>query len=295
MASAYTQSNSNQTKTFLLITVFALLTVGFFYALGSYTRNPIFVIIGLVIGIGQPLIGYFFGDKMALSFAKAEEVTYDQQPQLHEMVTNLARVARIKTPKIYISPDQSANAFATGRDPSHASICFNQGILDLLDKNELEGVAAHELSHVKNYDTLIMTLAAILASVIGAVADIAGRMMLWGGGRSSDDNKNPFAIVLYIAAIFLTPFIAFMLQLAISRSREFLADASAVTITRYPQGLRNALLKLDSSPVPSDTAHSFTNHMYIAEPKKNLGQNVKGWFSTHPSVEERVKRLDEMG
>ena len=295
MVSAYTQSNSNQTKTFFLITVFVLLTVGFFYALGSYTNNSIFLLIGLVIGIGQPLIGYFIGDKMALSFAKAKEISYDENPTLFEMITNLARVAGIKTPKVFISPDKSANAFATGRDPNHASICFNQGILDLLDKNELEGVAAHELSHVKNYDTLIMTLAAILASVIGFVADFAGRMMLWGGGGSNNENKNPFAIVIYLVAIFLTPFIAFMLQMAISRSREFLADASAVAITRYPQGLKNALLKLDGSPVPSDTAHSFTNHMYIAEPKKNFGQNEKGWFSTHPSIEERVRKLDEMG
>jgi heat shock protein HtpX len=295
MASAYTQVSSNQTRTWLLITGFVLLTVGFFYALGSYTRNPFFTIIGLVLGIGQPLIGYFFGDKMALAFAKAQEVTYDEQPQLHEMVANLARVARIPTPKIYVSPDQSANAFATGRNPNNSSICFNQGILSLLNKAELEGVAAHELSHVKNRDTLIMTLAAILASVIGLVADFAGRMMIWGGGRSDNSDRNPFSIILYFAAILITPLISFLLKMAISRSREYLADASAVTLTRYPQGLRNALLKLEGSPTPSDTAHSFTNHMYISEPKTSWGQQVSGLFSTHPPIELRVAKLDEMG
>lgn len=294
MASAYTIQRNNSTRTILLITIFVLVTVGFFYALGFYFQNPIFSFIGLALGIGQPLIGYFFGDKIALSFARAKQVEYDESPQLHEMIENLSRIAGIPKPKVYISPDPSPNAFATGRNPKTASVCFNQGILDILNKNELEGVAAHELAHIKNRDTLIMTIAAILASVVGILADFAGRAALFGFG-GNNENRNPLFTILYFVIILIIPVVTFLLQMAVSRSREFVADATAVTFTRYPDGLKNALLKLHNNPVPATTAHSFTNHLYIAEPKQNFGQKIGGLFSTHPPVEQRVANLESMG
>lgn len=295
MASAFTIQRSNQTKTLFIITTFTLLTVGFFYVLGRFFNNPIFTAIGLILGIGQPLLGYFYGDKMALGLARAKEIAYETNPQLHEMVENLARIAGVPKPKIFLSPDPSPNAFATGRNPSRASIAFNQGILDLLSKQELEGVAAHELSHIKNRDTLIMTVAAILASVIGFLADWGGRMAFFGGGSDDSQDRGWGGTALFFVAIFLTPFISFLLQMSISRSREYVADATAVTYTRNADGLKNALLKLHKNPTPSTTAHSFTNHMYISEPRMNWGEKVSGLFSTHPPVAQRVKNLEEMG
>ena len=298
MASAYSLQSRSVTTTYYLIGIFAVITAGFFYALSLYFGNSgyslVFALIGLTIGVGQPLIGYFYGENIALAAAGGKEVAYEQAPQLHEMVENLSRIAGIPKPRIFISPDPSANAFACGRGPGHASICFNQGILDILNKSELEGVVGHELAHIKNRDVLVMTMAAILASVIGFLADIAARAALFGGGSNNNESKNPYTLIIFVVAIFLTPILALLLQMSISRSREYLADSTSVTFTRYPEGLKSALMKLESSPVASTTARSFTNHMYITTPKKSFGEKAKNLFSTHPSIESRIANLDEM-
>lgn len=299
MTSAYSYQNGNVRKTWLLIFLFIGIVSALCYAFGLYTRNPSFGVIGVVISLGQAVFAYFGGEKMALASAGAKEIQYKDSPQIFEMVTNLSRVAGIPVPKIHISPDPSANAFACGRDPAHASICFNQGILDLLDKNELEGVAAHELSHVKNRDTLIMTVAMVLSSVVGFIADTGLRMMMWGGGSNNDENNeggnNPVVMIFFIIGILLAPFVSMIIQMAISRQREFLADASGVVLTRYPQGLISALNKLYSSPVPTNHFSTSTCHFYISPPKKEWGEKMQSFFSTHPSIADRTERLLKMG
>lgn len=302
MTSAYSYQSGNVQKTWILLFLFVGVVSSLFYILGLYTRNSSFAIIGLVISLGQAVFAYFGGEKLALISAGAKEITYEESPVIFEMVQNLCRTAGIPVPKIHISPDLSANAFACGRDPKHASICFNQGILDLLTKTELEGVAAHELSHVKNRDTLVMTVAMVLSSVISFIADSGMRMMMWGGmnGNSNDDGdnngaSNPVVMILFIVSIILAPFVSFLIQMAISRQREFLADASGVLLTRYPQGLISALNKLYQSPVPTSHFSTATCHFYIAPPKRDWGEKMQAFFSTHPSIAERTERLEQMG
>jgi heat shock protein HtpX len=292
--SAYSQQSNNVQKTWILIFVFIGLVSGLFYVIGWYQGSWLWPILGFVISISQALIAYYAGDKIALAASGAQEVKYEEAPKIYEMVQNLSKIGGIPTPKIYISPDPSANAFACGRDPEHASICLNQGILDILDKNELEGVIAHELSHVKNRDILIMTVTMVLSSVVSFVADIGFRIMFWGGDRKKSENQNPVLLILYIATIILAPIVAALIQFAVSRQREFLADATAVTFTRYPEGLISALQKLYKSPVPSNHYSTATAHFYIAPPKKSFGQKAAGLFSTHPSIEDRVKALKGM-
>ncbi len=296
MSSAYSYQNSNLRKTWLLIFIFIGLVSGIFYIFGAMYNSPGLAIIGLVISLGQAFIAYFFGDKVALSFAGAKEVGQEEAPELHNLVENISKIAGIPKPKVHISPDPSANAFACGRDPEHASICFNQGIMDLLNKTELEGVVAHELAHVKNRDILVSTVVMVMASIVSFLADLGFRSMIFGGMRNRDDgeNKSPIIFIIYIITIMLAPIVATLIQLAVSRSRESLADASAVVYTRYPQGLISALTKLYENPVPSSHYSTATNHFYISPPKKSFGQQISGLFSTHPSIEDRVEALKKM-
>lgn len=293
MASAYTVQSRNTFKTWLLIFFFVALVTSGFYFLGWYYDNYIWPVIGLVFSVGQALIGYFFGDKVALSFAGAKQVEPEKAPQIHNLVENIAKIAGVPKPKVYISPDKSANAFACGRDPKHAAICLNQGILDILDKNELEGVIAHEMAHIKNRDILVMTVAMVLASLVSFIADIGLRLMIFGRG-GDDRGKSPILLIVYIAFLILAPFVSLLIQMAISRSREYLADATAVVFTRYPQGLINALDKLHKNPVPTSNYSTAMNHFYIAEPKKKFGEKVQGLFSTHPPVRDRIAKLEGM-
>jgi heat shock protein HtpX len=292
--SAYSQRYNNIRQTWLLIFVFVGLISGVFYIIGLYQGSYVWPIIGLFISLAQAFIAYFFGDKIALASSGAREVKYEEAPKIYEIVQNLSKIAGIPAPKIHISPDKSANAFACGRDPNHASICLNQGILDILDKNELEGVIAHELSHIKNRDILVMTVTMVLASVASFVADIGFRILLWGGNKKDRENQSPVVLILYIATIILAPIVAGLIQMAVSRQREFLADATAVTLTRYPEGLINALTKLYKNPIPSEHYATSMNHFFIAPPKKSFGEKVSGLFSTHPKIEERVEALSKM-
>lgn len=291
--SAYSQQDANTRKTWILIILFVGLVSSVFYIFGAVNNSPSLGIVGLFISLFQAFIAYYWGDKVALSFARAQKVDESQAPQIHVLVENLSKIAGIPKPQVYISPDPSANAFACGRDPKHASVCLNQGILDLLNKNELEGVIAHELAHIKNRDTLIMTVTMVLASLISFLADFGFRMLLWGGDKK-DDNKSPILIFLYILAIILAPIVATIIQLAVSRSREYLADATAVVFTRYPKGLVDALEKLYNNPVPTNHYSTAMNHFFIAPPKKSFNEKISGWFSTHPTVQDRVEALEKM-
>jgi heat shock protein HtpX len=293
--SAYSYQSANQRKTLILLVVFVGLVSAMFYGFSVVSRQPIFAIIGLVISLGQAIFAYYGGASLALLSAGGVEISEAQAPQIHNMVENLSRVAGIPKPKIFISPDPSPNAFACGRDPENANICLNEGILKLLNKNELEGVIAHELSHVKNRDILVMTVTMVLASVISFIADFAFRAMWWGGVSNDDsDNKSPIVLIVYVIALVLAPFVALLIQMSISRSRERLADASAVVMTRYPKGLMDALTKLYNSPVPTDHYSTATNHFYISPPKKSWDEKISGLFSTHPPLEERIEALRKL-
>jgi heat shock protein HtpX len=299
MTSAYSQQNSNIQKTWILITLFVGLVSGLFYGYGYVSGNYGITIIGVFFSVGQCIVSYFAGEKLALMAAGARQITYDENPQIFEMVTNIARIAGIPVPKIHISPDPSPNAFACGRDPEHASICLNQGIVDLLNKQELEGVIAHELSHVKNRDILIMTTTMVLSSIISFIADYGLRAMIWGN-RSNDEDSgsngaNALIMVLYVIAMMLAPILSAVITMSISREREFLADATAIVFTRYPKGLADALLKLEGDPTPSEHYSTATNHFYISEPKRNWGEKAMNLFSTHPKISERVEALMKMG
>lgn len=294
MASAYSVQSANVRKTWLLIMFFVALVTAGFYGLGWYYDNYLWPIVGLVFSLSQATIGYFWGDKVALTFARAKEVSFEQAPQIHNLVENISKIAGVPKPKVYISPDKSANAFACGRDPKHAAICLNQGILDILDKNELEGVIAHEMAHIKNRDILVMTMAMVLASLVSFIADMGLRLMFWGGNNNDHKNKSPILLIFYIAFLVLAPFISLLIQMSISRSREYLADATAVVFTRYPQGLINALDKLHKNPVPSSNYSTAMNHFYISAPKQSFGQKASALFSTHPPVQERIAKLSQM-
>ena len=293
--SAYSYQSSNKRKTAILLILFVGLVSALFYGFATIYNQPIFAVFGLILSVGQALVAYYGGGALAIMSAGGQEVTAEEAPQIHNMVENLSKIAGIPKPKIFVSPDPSPNAFACGRDPEHANICLNQGILTLLTKNELEGVIAHELAHVLNRDILVMSVTMVLASLISFISDFAFRMMWWGGGSSRDDeNKSPIVIVVYIIALVLAPFVALLIQMAISRSRESLADASAVVMTRYPKGLMDALTKLYESPVPTEHYSTATSHFYISPPKKSWGEKVSGLFSTHPPLEERIEALKKL-
>lgn len=296
MASVYTQQSNNIQKTYALMFVFVGLVSGLCYGLAYTTGNYTIAVIGFLVSIGQCLVAYFWGDKMALSSAGARLIEYKEAPKIFEMVQNLSKIAGIPVPKIHISDDPSPNAFACGRNPDNASICLNQGLLNLLNKNELEGVVAHELSHIKNRDILIMTVTMVLTSVIGFISDMGIRSLMWGNNKDEEGNSiNPILLVAYAVVLMLAPILSGLISMAVSREREFLADATAVTMTRYPKGLIDALEKLHNDPTPSEHYSTSTNHFYISEPKKNWGEKMQSWFSTHPQIEERVAALTKMG
>lgn len=292
--SAYTERYSNIRQTWILIFLFIGLVSLVFYVIGWYQGSLVWPVIGLIFSLGQALVAYFFGDKIALSLAGAKEVTYQEAPKIFEITNNLSKIAGIKPPKIYISNDKSPNAFATGRNPQNASICLNQGLLDVLEKQELEGVIAHELAHIKNRDILLMTVTMVLTGLISFVADLGFRILLFSGGRRDRENKSPVIFIIYLITIVLAPIVSALIQLAISRKREFLADATGVTFTRYPEGLISALIKLYNNPTPTSHYQTNMNHFYIAPPKKVFGEKFNDLFNTHPPIQARVAALKKM-
>jgi heat shock protein HtpX len=290
--SAYSQQSKNINKTWILMFLFVGIVSLGFYVIGVQTKNPYLPLIGLALSLGQAGVSYWFGGNIAIASSGGQKIDESSNPQIYNLVANLSKIGGIEVPEIYISPDLSANAFACGRDPKNAKICLNQGLLNILNKDELEGVIAHELAHIKNRDILIMTVTMVLVSVISFVTDIGFRMMFWQ--NNDDEDKNPLMFVAYIAVMIMLPIVGTVIQLSVSREREFLADATAVTFTRYPNGLINALNKLYQSPIPSEHYSTATNHFFIAPPKQNFGEKVQNLFSTHPSIEERVLALSKM-
>ncbi len=241
-------------------------------------------------------ISYYFSDKIVLSISKAKRIEKKDDPKLYNLVENLCIATGLPVPRIYIINDSAPNAFATGRNPKNAAIAFTTGILEKLNKQELEGVAAHELSHVGNRDTLVMTVVSVLVGTIALIADWFMRSLWFGGSDDSDNKGNVIFLVLAIVMAILAPIVATLIQLAVSRRREYLADASGVLITRYPQGLMSALQKISGDKEPLEVANRGTAHLYIVNPLK--GSQVTGFmaglFNTHPPIEDRIKALHEM-
>jgi len=301
---AYTQVSSNRFKTWLIMFLFATFITFIVYiftqALGFRGPSALgFSGIALILAGVMNFITYYNSDKLVMAISQAKQIQKKDNPTLFRTIENLSIASGLPTPKIYIIDDTAPNAFATGRDPKHASIAFTTGILQKLNKLELEGVAAHELSHVGNYDTRLLTIVSILVGTVALLADWFFRITLWGGGSRDDDNRGSNGIILAIGVILaiLAPIIATLIQLAVSRKREFMADASGAVLTRNPDSLADALLKISSDREPLEAANKATAHLYIVNPLKNQ-KNAVGWFAglfnTHPPIEERVKTLRAM-
>jgi heat shock protein HtpX len=298
-ANLYTLQSSNVRRTWLLFIVFFLVVGGLGYAISMYYGDPSFLIFALIFSVIYSFISYYSSASIALSLAKAKPVTKADNPMLYNLVENLTIAAGLPMPKLYITPEMQINAFATGRDPQHAAVAVTQGALERLNKTELEGVLAHELSHVGNRDILVSTVAAVLAGIISLIADIFLRSLFFGGmGRGRGGGNGESQEIFFIAAIVLSilaPIGTLLIQLAISRRRESLADASGVLLTRYPEGLISALQKIQLDTTPMATAKDSTAHMWLDTPFK--GKGASWWhtlFATHPPIETRIKALQQI-
>ncbi len=272
---------------FLLVVILVGWVASYYYNAPEVLYGAVFF--ALVMNVGS----YWFSDKLVLSMTRAKPATREEYFDLYTVTENLAITAGLPMPKLYVIDDPAPNAFATGRDEKHAVVAATTGLLSMMTRAELEGVIAHELSHIKNRDMLVMTVAVVLAGFVAIVADIFLRMSLHGGGNRDNGNRGGAVLaILAIVAVILAPLAAKLIQLAISRKREYLADASGALLTRYPEGLASALKKIGGYAEPMRNASHATAHLFIGNPfGKNAGKFVNNLFSTHPPVEDRVKRL----
>ena len=297
----YKQIASNKRKTWLLLIVFFLLLALVGYAVGFLFMNSGFggVTIAMIIGFIYALTMIFQSTEIVMSMNGAREVDRNEEPVLYHVVEDMAMVAQIPMPRVYVIDDPGLNAFATGSNPQNAAVAATSGLLDIMNREELEAVMGHEVSHIRNLDIRISTIAVALASAITLLSSMAGRMMWWGGAsrsrRNSDRDSGGLEVILLVIsllAIVLAPLAATLVQLAISRQREFLADASSVELTRNPQGMINALQKLDNSQPMSRHVDDASSALYINDPQKR--GFLKKLFYTHPPISERIERLKNM-
>jgi heat shock protein HtpX len=292
----YEAVERNIRGTRLLVTVFVLVVVALGYVAGrALELGPAAVAVAAVLAAAGAWGSYYHSDRLVLSVSRARQAPREQYPYLHHTVEGLAIAAGIPAPRVYLIDDEAPNAFATGRDPAHAAIAVTTGLVEKLDRLELEGVLAHEMSHIKNYDIRLATLVSILVGAVVLVSDLLQRGMLWGrrrGHRGRSGGGLMVLVGLVLAA--LAPLFAQLIRLAISRNREYLADASGAMLTRYPEGLASALEKISADPEPLEVASKATAHLYIIDPLREWGGRVNALFDTHPPVEERVRRLRDM-
>ncbi|MFC2157566.1 zinc metalloprotease HtpX [Acidobacteriota bacterium] len=297
----YEQISRNKRRSLFLVFFFFVLIFALTWTFGYITEMGSFALIpAAVIAIILTWSGYYFSDRIALSVSRARPVTREEFPHLFNVVEGLTIAAGIPQPRCYVIDDTAPNAFASGRNPENSVIVVTTGLLQKLNRAELEGVVAHEMSHIKNYDIRVMTLAVVMVGIIALLSDWIMRVFFWGGGRrkSSRDNKggNAMAIFMIIGLVLaiLSPLIAQLLRLAVSRKREFLADASGAMLTRYPPGLASALKKLSADTEPLEVANKATAHLYIINPLKEHKGQMNKLFSTHPPIEERIAALESM-
>lgn len=295
----YRDISKNKHKTWILITLFLVFIIGLGFLFSQIYPEYSFILpVAVIFSVCSSWISYFYSSKIILGISQAKEIKKQDNPYIYRIVENLAITAGVPTPRVYIIEDTAMNAFATGRDPKHAVIALTSGIISRLENEELEGVIAHELSHIGNYDIRISTIVVTLVGLVALMADFFLRFTWFGGGRRrsnrGDGEGGAGAIILIIGLIFaiLAPIAATLIQLAISRKREFLADAGGALLTRYPEGLARALEKISSDTEPLEVANRATAHLYFANPLK--GKSVSNLFSTHPKVEERITALRNM-
>lgn len=297
MANLYTHRDSNIRKTWLLITVFLLLVIGIGWVLSFAFQTTAILVIAIVLSTVMSFSSYWWSGKLVLAMSHAKPIAKKDAPELYRIVENLSITAGLPMPRLYVLNEEAPNAFATGRNPDHAVVAVTTGLLRRLNRSELEGVLAHELSHIGNRDILISTVVVVLAGIIILATDILGRSLLWGsiGGRNRRGGGG--ALLLGFVALLIGSVIATLLKFAISRKREFLADASGALLTRYPEGLASALEKIAADPARLSVASNATAHLYFENPFKSDKKKGKGtgWFArlflTHPPVEERVAAL----
>ena len=300
----YEQITRNKWRSVLLVFLVLLLAAALGYVFGIlFEAGPFGVIVALVIAAIMSWSSYRYGDRLVLRVSRARPASREEYPRYHNIVEGLAIAGGIPTPALYVIPEKAPNAFATGRDPEHASVAVTEGLLEILNRVELEGVLAHELAHVRNRDILVGTLVATLVGVVALLADWMLRSFFWGGFRGRrgdrDGGGSAFAIIaiagLVLAA--LAPLFAQLIRFAVSRRRELLADADGAPLSRYPPGLASALRKIAASAEPLRASNNATAHLWFSQPSRTAGSGWTRWerlFSTHPPVEERIKALEAM-
>lgn len=291
MATLYTQQSKNIRKTWLLVGVFLVIVMGLGYFLSVYYNNPGILVFAFIFSLIMNIASFWFSDKIALSSARAELADEIHYKELHNIVENLAITAGLPKPRVYIIPDMAPNAFATGRNKEHAAVAVTIGLLQILDRSELEGVIAHELSHIGNRDILLQSMVVVLVGFISLLSNIFLRSMAFGGGGDNDRKGSNVLAIVGIVLLILSPIIAQLIQLAISRKREFLADASGALLTRYPEGLASALQKISGAGMAMTSASDATAHLYISNPFGGALTGLHKLFMTHPPTEDRVKAL----
>jgi len=290
---------ANRWRTVALIVVFTGILTALGYLVGEYfAPGGGIAVVPLALGFSglSATASYFAGDKLVLAQSQARELAAGEEPQLRNIVETLSIGLGITPPRIYLIDDTAPNAFATGRDPKHASIVVTRGLLDKLDRTELEGVIAHELSHVVNRDIRVMLLVTVLVGTVALLSDWMFRSFAWGGGARRGRDRGGGGVILIAALVLaiLTPIVATLIQLAVSRQREYLADASGALLTRYPPGLANALRKIAADKEAHEVANKATASLYITNPLKDAPRALDGWFDTHPPIAERIRRLEAM-
>lgn len=305
----YERIASNRRKTILVIVLALVFTgavgflIGYLIGQGSFAVSLTALIIGLLIAGFGAFWSYRYGDQVVLRASRAQAVTPEQEPRLHNVVEGLAIAAGLPKPAVYVVPEQAPNAFATGRDPEHSSVAVTRGLLDMMNRVELEGVVGHEMAHVKDRDILLATVVATLLGSVVLLSEFMLRWFFWGGmGRGRDRDAGGaqgYAILAAVGLVvaIITPFVAQAIKMAMSRQREFQADAEGVMLTRYPPGLASALKKIAGDPAPMRYANNATAHLWLNQPSRVHGEGYHWWegmFSTHPPIQERIRRLEEM-
>lgn len=288
----FDQIESNIHKSWVLIGLFIVIVIALGYLVGRLLYlGPVGVVIAALLAIGSAWASYYYSDQIILATSGAREVSPEENAFLHNTVEGLAIAAQIPKPRVYMIDDPAPNAFATGRDPQHAAIAVTKGLLDKMDRQELEGVLAHEMSHIEDFDIRFTTLVVVLVGTIALLSDFFWRGALWGGRKNRDGDGGGYLMIVGIVLAILAPIIAQLIQLAVSRQREYLADMNGARLTRNPEGLASALTKLEADTEALSVANKATAHLYIVNPLHDVGGWLNGLFDTHPPIEERIRRL----
>jgi len=294
VANLYIHKEQNIRRTWFLFFVFFVVIIGIGWVFSQIYGSPVILVFFVIFSMLMSSVSYWYSDKIVLKISKAKKVEKKDNPELYNILENLSITAGLPMPRLYLVDEKAPNAFATGRNTEHAVVAVTQGLIDNLNRSELEGVLAHELSHIGNRDMLLSTVVVVLVGFVALLSDFFIRSMFFGGfGRDRNKGQSgAYLMAIGVALAVLAPFATMLIQLAISRKREYLADASGALLTRYPEGLASALEKIARNTTPLRVANKATNHLWIASPQKSiLKKKASGLFATHPPTDERIKRL----